>query len=276
MHLRQTYELAVLGVARYTRAVPLFELRGVNKSFGAHHVLRGLDLDVHQGEFLTLFGESGCGKSLVLKAMIGLQQMDEGTVTFDGVDVTRYGDTEWAPIRPRIGMLFQESALFDSLDVGENVAYGLREAGELGEEEIQARVAECLTLVGLEGIQKKWPADLSGGMKKRVALARATALRPEVLFYDEPTEGLDPVNVTRVNRLLLSLRKEFDITTVVVTHNMQSAFNISTRVAFLHDGVVALEGPPEDVRASGDRRLRDFLAASRDPVRERRAEMGIM
>ncbi|MCA9535465.1 MAG: ATP-binding cassette domain-containing protein [Myxococcales bacterium] len=254
----------------------LFELRGITKAFGDHQVLRGIDLDIHQGEFLTIIGESGCGKSLVLKSLIGIMTPDAGSLRFDGEEVAGYSDTQWTRLRPRIGMLFQESALFDSIDVGENVAYGLREAGELGEAEIQARVSECLRLVGLEpGVERKWPSDLSGGMKKRVALARATALRPEIILYDEPTEGLDPINVTRVNRMLLSLRAEFDITTVVVTHNMQSAFNVSSRVAFIHDGKVALEGPPELLRASDNPHLEDFLKASRDPVADHRVELGL-
>jgi phospholipid/cholesterol/gamma-HCH transport system ATP-binding protein len=255
--------------------VALFELRGIQKAFGEHEVLRGLDLDIRQGEFLTIIGESGCGKSLVLKSLIGIMTPDAGTLHFDGEEVGHFSDAEWTRVRPRIGMLFQESALFDSLNVADNVAYGLREAGQMGEPEIQARVSECLALVGLPGIHEKWPADLSGGMKKRVALARATALRPEVILYDEPTEGLDPINVTRVNRMLLSLQKQFNITTVVVTHNMQSAFNVSSRVAFIHDGVVALEGLPETLRASEDPRLKDFLAASRDPVADHRVSLGL-
>ncbi len=253
----------------------LFELRGITKAFGDHQVLRGVDLDIHQGEFLTIIGESGSGKSLILKTLIGILTPDAGSLRFDGEEVATYSDTQWTRLRPRIGMLFQESALFDSLDVGDNVAYGLREARALKEPEIQARVSECLRLVGLEGIERKWPADLSGGMKKRVALARATALRPEIILYDEPTEGLDPINVTRVNRMLQSLRKEFDITTVVVTHNMQSAFNESSRLAFVHDGRVKLEGTPEKLRKSGDADLEDFLLASRDPVADHRVSLGL-
>ncbi|MCB9659712.1 MAG: ABC transporter ATP-binding protein [Sandaracinaceae bacterium] len=253
----------------------MFELRGITKAFGDHQVLRGVDLDIHKGDFLTIIGESGCGKSLVLKSLIGILTPDAGSLRFDGEEVAKYSDAQWTRLRPRIGMLFQESALFDSIDVGENVAYGLREAGQLSEAEIQARVAECLRLVGLAGIERKWPADLSGGMKKRVALARATALRPEIILYDEPTEGLDPINVTRVNRMLLSLRAEFDITTVVVTHNMQSAFNVSSRVAFIHDGKVAIEGTPDEVRASQSPHLKDFLQASRDPVADHRVALGL-
>lgn len=253
----------------------LFELRGITKAFGSHEVLRGIDLDIHQGEFLTIIGESGCGKSLVLKSLIGIMTPDAGSLRFDGEEVAGYSDAQWTRLRPRVGMLFQESALFDSMDVAENVAYGLREAGQLGEAEIQARVSECLRLVGLEGVERKWPADLSGGMKKRVALARATALRPEIILYDEPTEGLDPINVTRVNRMLQSLRSEFDITTVVVTHNMQSAFNVSSRVAFIHGGKVVLEGAPDVVRQSENPHLSDFLQASRDPVAEHRVALGL-
>jgi phospholipid/cholesterol/gamma-HCH transport system ATP-binding protein len=255
--------------------VALFELRGITKAFGVHQVLRGLDLDIHRGEFLTIVGESGCGKSLVLKSLIGILTPDAGSLRFDGEEVVHYTDTQWTRLRPRIGMLFQESALFDSLDVGDNVAYGLRERGGMSEADMRARVTDCLRLVGLEGVERKWPADLSGGMKKRVALARATALRPEIMLYDEPTEGLDPINVTRVNHMLQSLREEFDITTVVVTHNMQSAFNVSTRVAFIHEGRVKLEGAPDALRDSADPDLQDFLLASRDPVADHRVSLGL-
>jgi phospholipid/cholesterol/gamma-HCH transport system ATP-binding protein len=224
--------------------VALFEIRGVKKSFGEKSVLDGIDLDIVRGERLTIIGHSGCGKSVLLKLLIGLMRADEGSIVFDGESVTAITEREWFGYRKRIGMLFQEGALFDSLSVGDNVAYGLREHRMLEEKEIEARVAESLALVSLPGIQAMWPADLSGGMRKRVALARAIAMRPEVVLYDEPTEGLDPINVTRVNRLLDSLRKGYGVTPVVVTHNMQSAFGVSERIAFIHDGKVALSGTP--------------------------------
>lgn len=244
----------------------LFELRGITKRFGDTEVLRGLDLDIRRGEFLTICGESGCGKSLVLKSLIGLMQPDSGSIVFDGEELSKAREAEWVKVRQRIGMLFQESALFDSQTVLDNIAYGLREQRVLDEATIRERVRESLHLVSLPGIEDMWPGDLSGGMRKRVALARAVALRPEVVLYDEPTEGLDPINVTRVNRLLLSLREQLDITTVVVTHNMKSAFDTSDRLAFLHEGVVAITGSPAHFRELNDARFVDFERASKvDP-----------
>jgi phospholipid/cholesterol/gamma-HCH transport system ATP-binding protein len=241
----------------------LFELRGIRKAFGTQVVLDGLDLDIRRGELLTIIGISGCGKSILLKALIGVLPIDAGTIRFDGQEVQGLTEKGWVAVRRRIGMLFQAGALFDSLTVRDNVAYGLREQRLVGEAEIAERVSESLRLVALPGIDDMWPADLSGGMRKRVALARAVAMHPEVVFYDEPTEGLDPINVTRVNRLLLRLRQELDVTTVVATHNMESAFAISDRLALLHDGKVALEGSPEALRRISDPRLDDFVAAAR-------------
>ena len=205
----------------------LFEIRGVKKAFGDNKVLNGIDLDIEHGDFLTIIGESGCGKSILLKMLIGLVDVDEGTIAMDGKQLVGADESSWLEARSRVGMLFQESALFDSLNVLENVAYALRESMRFSEQEIRDRVAEALGFVGLPGIEHMWPADLSGGMRKRVALARAVAVRPEIVFYDEPTEGLDPINVTRVNRLLLGLQNTLEMTTVVVTHNLVSAFEIS-------------------------------------------------
>jgi phospholipid/cholesterol/gamma-HCH transport system ATP-binding protein len=237
----------------------LFELRGLRKAFGRHVVLDGLDLDILDGEVITIIGESGSGKSILLKAMMGLLEVDAGSIRFDGEDVTRQTERQWTATRRRIGMLFQESALFDSLNVQDNVAYALHEQTTMTEEEIVTRVAETLALVGLPGIEAMQPSDLSGGMRKRVALARAVAVRPEVVFYDEPAEGLDPINVTRVNRLLLGLQKTLNVTSVVVTHNLKAAFAISDRLALIHDGVVAATGAPEAFLESGDPVVREFI-----------------
>lgn len=241
---------------------PLFEIRGLRKVFGDQAVLDGVDLDIHRGEFITVIGRSGSGKSVLLKHLIGLMRADAGSIAFAGAPIAHLNESQWVAVRRRIGMLFQESALFDSLSVADNVAYGLREQRLLNAEQIVARVADALRKVSLPGIEAMSPTDLSGGMRKRVALARAIAMRPEVVLYDEPTEGLDPINVTRVNRLLNALRKEDGVTTVVVTHNMQSAFGVSDRVAFLHEGRIAHVGPPEALRKLNDPRLSPFQAAS--------------
>jgi len=237
----------------------LFEVRGLQKAFGRHRVLDGLDLDIFAGEVVTIIGESGSGKSILLKAMMGLVEVDAGTIRFDGEEVTDDTEQQWTQTRRRIGMLFQESALFDSLNVFENVAYALYEQTTMGEEEITTRVAETLTLVGLSGIEAMAPSDLSGGMRKRVALARAVAVRPEVVFYDEPAEGLDPINVTRVNRLLLGLQKSLNVTSVVVTHNLKAAFAVSDRLALIHDGNVVATGAPEAFLESNDPVVREFI-----------------
>ena len=237
----------------------LIEVRGLRKAFGRHVVLDGLDIDVCAGEVVTIIGESGSGKSILLKAMMGLLEIDEGTIRFDGEQVAGQTEQQWMQTRRRIGMLFQESALFDSLDVYENVAYALRVQTTMTEEEIAARVGETLALVGLSGIETMAPSDLSGGMRKRVALARAVAVRPEVVFYDEPAEGLDPINVTRVNRLLLGLQKSLNVTSVVVTHNLKAAFAISDRLALIHDGAVVATGAPGAFLDSEDPVVQEFI-----------------
>lgn len=237
----------------------LFELRGLRKAFGPNVVLDGLDLDIIANEVITIIGESGCGKSVLLKIMMGLIEPDGGTIRVDGKEVTGQTEQHWVRTRRRIGMLFQESALFDSLSVFENVAYALREQTSMSETEIEKRVAETLELVALPGIEQMMPSDLSGGMRKRVALARAVAVRPEVVFYDEPAEGLDPVNVTRVNRLVLGLKNSLKVTSVVVTHNLKAAFAISDRLALIHDGKIAATGAPESFLDTDDPVVREFI-----------------
>lgn len=237
----------------------LFEVRGVRKAFARQVVLDELDFDIFDREVVTIIGESGSGKSILLKALMGLIEIDAGTIRFDDEVVSGASEKEWIRIRRRIGMLFQESALFDSLTVYENVAYALREQTDMTEEEIAKRVDETLSLVGLPGIEAMWPADLSGGMRKRVALARAVAVQPRIVFYDEPAEGLDPINVTRVNRLLLGLQKRLNVTSVVVTHNLKAAFAISDRLALLHDGKVVATGAPQSFLDSQDPIVREFI-----------------
>ena len=237
----------------------LIEFRGVKKAFGPKVVYRDLNLDIQEGEVLTIIGGSGQGKSVMLKLLIGLLDVDGGQISFDGQTISGSSEAEYAPVRRRVAMLFQAGALFDSLSTKENVAYGLREQLSLSEKEISERVRESLTYVGLPGTEETWPADMSAGMKKRVSLARALAIRPEVLLYDEPTTGLDPINVTRIADLIEYLNGTLDVTSVVVTHDMDTALAISDRIAMIQDGFVIFSGTPDDLVASEDPRVRDFI-----------------
>lgn len=195
----------------------------------------------------------------MLKMLIGLLEVDDGEIFFDGGQISALQEREWPAVRRRIGMLFQGAALFDSMTVYENVAYGLREHRDCAESEINQRVEEALRHVGLPGIDDMWPSDLSGGMKKRVGLARAVAVRPEVLLYDEPTTGLDPINVTRINRLIMRLQRELKVTSIVVTHDMGSAFTVSDRIAMIHQGEVIFSGTPDEVRAADHPDVSNFV-----------------
>jgi len=237
----------------------LIEFRGVKKAFGPKVVYRDLNLEIREGEVLTIIGGSGQGKSVMLKLLIGLLEVDGGEISFDGQTISGITEAEYAPVRRRVAMLFQAGALFDSLSTKENVAYGLREQLSMSEKEISERVRESLTYVGLPGTEDTWPADMSAGMKKRVSLARALAIRPEVLLYDEPTTGLDPINVTRIADLIEHLNETIDVTSVVVTHDMDTALAISDRIAMIQDGYVIFSGTPDELLASEDPRVRDFI-----------------
>lgn len=235
------------------------ELRGVFKSFEANRVLRGLDLRVRPGESLTIIGGSGSGKSVLLRLIIGLIKPDAGQILLEGQDIVPLRERELLRVRQKVGMVFQGSALFDSLTVGENVAYALREHTAWDEGRIRARVREVLDLVGLGPIEDMEPAGLSGGMRKRVAVARAIALPPRILLYDEPTTGLDPSNVEKVNELILDLKGKLGVTSVVVTHDMASALKVSDRLAMLHEGRIAAIGTPEEIQATHHSLIRDFI-----------------
>jgi len=239
--------------------VALIEFRGVKKAFGPKVVYRDLNLDIRRGESLTIIGGSGVGKSVMIKMLIGLLRPDAGDIFFDGQEISRLSEKDFAPIRRRIAMLFQGAALFDSMSVFENVAYGLREHFDMSEAEIADRVAESLGYVGMEGSEDMWPSDLSGGMKKRVGLARAVAIRPDVILYDEPTTGLDPVNVTRINELILHLKNQLEYTSVVVTHDMSTVFTVSDRVAMVYGGGIVFEGTQEELRTTPEPHVRDFV-----------------
>ncbi len=237
----------------------LIEFRGVKKAFGEKIVYRSLDLQIQKGESLTIIGGSGVGKSVMIKMLIGLLRPDGGDIFFDGQEISRFGEREFGPIRRRIAMLFQGAALFDSMNVYENVAYGVREHRKLGRGELDELVSQSLSYVGLEGSEEFWPADLSGGMKKRVGLARAIAMKPDVILYDEPTTGLDPVNVTRINELILHLQRTLSITSVVVTHDMSTVATVSDRVAMVHGGGIIFRGSQDDLHSSAVPEVRDFV-----------------
>ena len=250
-------------------APTLIRFQGVRKAFGPKVIYAGLDLEIKKGEVLTICGGSGVGKSVMLKMLIGLLRPDRGSIMFDGKEVTQMKEDALAIVRQRIAMLFQSAALFDSLNVGDNVGYGLDEhfRNKMTPDERNERVAWALSLVGLPGIEEMAPADLSGGMRKRVGLARAIAVRPEVLLYDEPTTGLDPINTARVNHLIMGLQERLNITSIVVTHDMKSAFTISDRVAMVHSARVIACAPVDEFRASSDPRVADFIEG-RAPVKE--------
>jgi len=238
---------------------PVIVFEDVWKAFGPISIYEGLDLTVHKGETLTIVGGSGTGKSVLLKCLLRLLVADKGRITAFGEEVTGRSEREMGSIRRRIGMLFQGAALFDSLDVRENIAYPLRQHGWEEEERIEARVAEVLEMVNLPGIERKWPAELSGGMKKRVGLARAIAIEPEVILYDEPTTGLDPTNVKRIDELILGMQARLGVTSIVVTHDMGSAFRVSDRLAMLYDRKIVWTGWKDEVETASAPVVRDFI-----------------
>jgi phospholipid/cholesterol/gamma-HCH transport system ATP-binding protein len=239
---------------------PKLSVRGLHKAFGAKQVLRGIDLAVARGESLVLLGESGTGKSVLLKHLIGLMKPDRGSVLVDGRDLTRAPKSEWLEFRRRCGMAFQEGALFDSMNVFDNIAFPLRRHTTMSREQVAARVRECLATVQLEGAESKATGELSGGMRRRVGFARAIALRPEVLLFDEPHSGLDPITAAVIDRVIGGMRRGMDVTLVTITHDVRAAFRIADRIAVLRHGRVLAEGTPDRIQASGDPFIRSFLA----------------
>jgi phospholipid/cholesterol/gamma-HCH transport system ATP-binding protein len=237
----------------------LIQLEDVYKSFGPLAVLRGVTLNVYAGETLCIIGMSGCGKTVALKHMIGLMDPDSGRVRFDGRDLAEMTPRERVAMRTRFGMVFQGGALFDSMDVAENVAFPLREHTSLSDADVAARVRDKLSRVGLEDAGALMSADLSGGMRKRVALARAIALDPEVVLYDEPTTGLDPVTADVINELILRTQRALKTTSVVVTHDMAGVYKVADRVVMLHEGRLVIDGTPAEIRATADPIVRGFI-----------------
>ena len=240
----------------------MIRLRGLRKRLGRKQVLDGVDLEIPTGCTMVVMGQSGTGKSVLLKHIIGLMRPDEGAIEVDGTDLTSLRERDLDEVRKRFGMLFQGSALFDSLSVGENVALPMREHTAMREPEIRARVAERLEWVGLPGIEEMKPASLSGGMRKRVGLARAIAIDPAYILYDEPTTGLDPIMSDVINRLIRSLQQRIGVTSIVVTHDLHSAFSVGDRMAMLHEGRVVFTGSAEETRTTSDPRVRQFIEGS--------------
>lgn len=246
----------------------LIRFEGLQKAFGSKIVFDDLWLEVRRGETLTVIGGSGAGKSVLLKCLIGLLDPDGGRIIFDGNDLSGYGEKEFLPIRQRVAMVFQASALFDSISVGENIEYPLREHfPEMSDEERSRRVSRMLGLVNLPGIESMRPSDLSGGMRRRVGLARAVATEPEVILWDEPTTGLDPLSTRIVDELIKSMRAKLHCTSIVVTHDMQSAFTVSDRIAMLANRKIVQVGTVPEMRTSTVKEVRAFLDARKGEAR---------
>ncbi len=235
------------------------KLVDVHKSFGRKKVLTGLNLEIYENETIVIIGQSGSGKSVLLKHIIGLMKPDRGHIYVDGQDITVLSEEDRMKMSRKFGMLFQGAALFDSLNVAENVAFGLRRHTSLSEQEIQNVVKASLERVGLRGVEHLLPFELSGGMKKRVGLARAIAYNPEIILYDEPTTGLDPIRADAINGLILRLKEDLCVTSVVITHDMNSTYKIADRIAMLYDGHIIEIGTPEEIRNSPNPVVQQFI-----------------
>ncbi|MBW2630828.1 MAG: ABC transporter ATP-binding protein [Deltaproteobacteria bacterium] len=240
----------------------MIKLVEIHKSFGRQKVLNGLNLDIEDGETTVIIGGSGGGKSVLLKHIIGLLKPDSGQVIVDGVDIASLNDRDLNEVRKKFGMLFQEAALFDSMNVMGNVAFPLREHTGKKEKEIREIVGGRLKAVGLTGVEDKMPSELSGGMRKRVGLARAIAMHPQIVLFDEPTTGLDPVMTEAINELIIETQKNFDLTCVVISHDVQSIFTVGHKIAMLYEGRIIEYGTPEKIKMSSNPVLRQFLSGS--------------
>lgn len=242
----------------------MIELRDLHKSFNDHYVLRGVNLNVRKGESLVVIGGSGSGKSVLLKHIIGLLKPDNGAVIVDSSDLSLMDEDGLNEIRKKFGMLFQSAALFDSMSVWENVGFGLKRHTHMTDQEIKETAVEKLKMVGLVGVEDQMPSSLSGGMRKRVGLARAIAMKPEILLYDEPTTGLDPIMADAINDLIIKMREELDVTSVTITHDMKSAYKIADTIAMLYNGVIIATGTSEEMQNSADPFVRQFIEGRAD------------
>jgi len=247
----------------------MIQIRDLYKSFAGHQVLNGLNLDIPDGQTTVIIGRSGCGKSVLLKHIMGILKPDRGSVFIDGQETTKLNEKELNKLRLSMGMVFQGGALFDSLSVGENVAFGLVENTHLDKETINQRVKRALELVGLAGIEEKMPSSLSGGMRKRVALARVIALEPKIILYDEPTTGIDPITADSINELIVNTRDKLGVTAVVVTHDMKSAYTVGNRIAMMYQGKIIAEGSVKEIQNSTNPFVHQFIhGLSSGPISE--------
>jgi phospholipid/cholesterol/gamma-HCH transport system ATP-binding protein len=242
----------------------MIAVHGLEKRIGAQEILRGVDLDVARGETLAIIGRSGGGKSVLLKHLIGLMRPDAGEIWIEGQNIIEMSERQLASIRQKVGILFQGSALFDSMTVAENIAFPLREAGERDPKILRKKVSEMLEIMEMPGQEDKMPVNLSGGMKKRVGLARSIVRQPSCILYDEPTSGLDPVVSDSINKLIRRLQERLGVTSIVVTHDMKNAFHVADRVAYLHEGRIYFQGTPDELRQSSDQLIQDFLLGRSD------------
>lgn len=243
-----------------SRAEPIISIRGLRKTFGGHEVLKGVDLDIEAGSTVVILGVSGSGKSVLMKHIIGLLKPDEGSVVVEGRDLSKMDEHELQEVRRSFGMVFQTAALFDSMTVCGNVSFPLREHyRKMPEEEIRRRVSEKLQMLGLSGHEDKFPGELSGGMRKRVGLARAVVMEPKIVLYDEPTTGLDPITTEDVDNMILEARRALKVTSVVISHDIGSAFKVATKIAVLHEGRIVAEGTPAELRGHLHPHVRHFV-----------------
>lgn len=247
----------------------MIEIINLSKSFNDHKVLDDLNLTINSGETTVIIGRSGCGKSVLLKHIIGIMKPDSGQILINGKDVARMDEKELSGLRMKFGMLFQGAALFDSLSVMENIAFGMIEHTNASKAEILKRTKECLALVGLKDIEDKKPAELSGGMRKRVGLARAICIKPEMILYDEPTTGVDPIMGDAINDLIIELHNKLKVTSIAVTHDMTSAYKIADRIAMLYNGKIIAVGAPDEIKGTKDPIVRQFVTgAGKGPITE--------
>jgi phospholipid/cholesterol/gamma-HCH transport system ATP-binding protein len=240
----------------------MIEIINLHKSFGKNHVLRGVDLKVEKGESMVIIGGSGSGKSVLIKHIIGILKPDDGKVLIDGIDITALKEKELYEVRKKFGMLFQMSALFDSMSVWENVGFTLMRQKKMNEKEVRSLAIEKLRLVGLVGVEDMMPSELSGGMKKRVGLARAIAHEPEILLYDEPTTGIDPILADAINDLIVEMKRHLSVTSIAITHDMNSAYKIADRIAMLYEGRIIETGTPDWIKDTQNPVVRQFITGS--------------